>query len=102
MSTTASSSSTPIKTLRKQHLKYSSTFARFGLIMHIGNDRICLKTKVMFFPSTLNQAKQEATEETMPKDLYYTNGTRIHFTRHFKYLGSTITPELTEDVKINA
>jgi hypothetical protein len=38
----------------------------------------------------------------MPEDLYYTNVTRIHFTRHFKYLGSIITPELTEDTEIKA
>ncbi len=77
-------------------------FTRFCLIVHIVNGRIHSKTEAMFFLSTLNQAKQEVKEETMPEDLYYTNVTRINFTRHFKYLGSIITPELTEDTEIKA
>jgi hypothetical protein len=75
-------------------------FARFGLTMHVGNDKSCSKTEGMFFPSTLNQAKQEANEEITPEDLYYTNGNKIHLTKYFKYLGSIITPEVTKDAEI--
>lgn len=35
----------------------------------------------------------------MPEDLYYSNDTRISFTRSFKYLRSIITPELNEDAE---
>jgi hypothetical protein len=72
-------------------------FARFGLTMHIGNYKKCSKTEVMFPPSTLNLAKQEAKEEITSEDLHYTN-----ITRYFKYLGSIITPELTKDAEITA
>jgi hypothetical protein len=43
-------------------------FTRFGLIMHTGNERRRSKTVAMSFPSTLNQAKQEAKEEMIPKE----------------------------------
>jgi hypothetical protein len=75
-------------------------FARFGLIMHIGNGNTKSKSECMFFPASLMEANKQTKEKKNLEDITLSDGKMIHFVQHFKYLGSTITPLLNEDTKI--
>jgi hypothetical protein len=77
-------------------------FARFGLIMHLGSDKIKSKSEAMFFPSSLKQARIDFSNNTLPEDILLPNNKKVHYVNKFKYLGSIITPLLDEDVEIEA
>jgi hypothetical protein len=66
--------------------------------MHVGMSLTRCKTEAMFFLSSLKQEKQDAAKQIMPENLCYSSGTRIKFTRSFKYLGSKNTPNLNKNV----
>jgi hypothetical protein len=70
--------------------------------MHICSNTSESKSKAMFFPATLKQAKLEALESIVPEDLALPDGKKVHFIRSFKFLGSIITPLLNEDAEIKA
>ncbi len=72
-------------------------FTRFGLKMHLGSDTSKSKSEAMFFPASLKEAK---IQTELPEDLTFPDGSRIHFTKSFKYLGSVVTPCLNEDTEI--
>ncbi len=72
-------------------------FTRLGLKMHLGSDSSKSKSEAMYFPASLKEAKMQ-TE--LPGDLTFPDGSRIHFTKSFKYLGSVVTPCLNEDTEI--
>jgi hypothetical protein len=65
-------------------------FETFGLKMHFGQNGSKSKTKAMFFPANL--------KDDIP--VRNTEGGYITTTNSYKYLGSTITPGLHEDVEI--
>ena len=77
-------------------------FARFGLIMHLGSDKIKSKSEAMFFPSSLKQARIDFSNNTLPEDILLPNNKKVHYVNKFKYLGSIITPLLNEDIEIEA
>ena len=89
-------------------------FARFGLLMHHGTETKPSKTEAMFFPRALhcfknnnidNENDSDSENQSMIEDdeqdfrLY--NGGIISYTRKFKYLGVTITPDLRDDTEID-
>ena len=55
----------------------------------------------MFFTSTLTQVKKQ-TELEIPDIMLNNNKNNIHFTSSFNYLGTFLTPDLTEDAKLEA
>jgi hypothetical protein len=65
-------------------------FETFGLKMHFGQNGSKSKTKAMFFPANL--------KDDIP--VRNTEGGYITTTNSYKYLGSTITPGLHDDVEI--
>jgi hypothetical protein len=67
--------------------------------MHVGSSTAKAKSEAMFFPSSLKEAKMQSE---LPEDITLPNGARIHFTDSFKYLGSYITPLLSEDFEIES
>lgn len=69
--------------------------ARFGLIMHVGDEKNESKTKAMFFPKTLGETI--TTEQTSNFDVAHGH---VSFAKTFKYLGATITPDLRDDTEI--
>jgi hypothetical protein len=72
-------------------------FSRFGLKMHLGSETSKSKSEAVFFPTCLKEAKMQTK---VPEDLTFPDGSRIHLTKSFKYLGSIITPCLNEDSEI--
>jgi hypothetical protein len=72
-------------------------FSKFRLKMHLGSDDSKSKSEAIFFPASLKEVKMQ-TE--VPEDLTFLDGSRIHFMKSFKYLGSIITPCLNEDSEI--
>ena len=55
------------------------------------------KTEAMFFPTSLQEAKNMIE---IPKDILLNNETnRIPFTKAFRYLGAIITPDLNENAE---
>jgi hypothetical protein len=75
-------------------------FETFGLKMHFGQNGGESKTEAMLFPASLKEYTSENDNVKIP--LRNTDGGYITTTKYFKYLGSTITPDLHEDVKICA
>jgi hypothetical protein len=75
-------------------------FETFGLKMHFGQNGSESKTEAMYFPATLKGDTSENDEIKIP--LRNTEGGYITTTNSFKYLGSTITPDLHEDTEIRA
>jgi exonuclease III len=73
-------------------------FETFGLKMHFGQNGGESKTEAMFFPASLKDNTSENNDVKIP--LRNTDGGYITTTNSFKYLGSTITPDLHEDVEI--
>jgi hypothetical protein len=86
--------------LQKAIAKLDSHFARFGLIMHLGNGNKKSKSRCMYFPASLKDAVTQAREKKLPEEISLQDGKKIHFISSFKYLGSTITPLLNEDTEI--
>jgi hypothetical protein len=76
-------------------------FARFGLVMHVGNSTTKSKSEAMYFPPSLAEARKLEEEGYLPEDIKLPeNDERIGFAPSFKYLGSVITPLLNEDAEI--
>jgi hypothetical protein len=75
-------------------------FETFGLKMHFGQDGSESKTEAMFFPASLRDNASKNNDVKI--GLRNTDGGYITTTNSFKYLGSTITPDLHKDVKIRA
>jgi hypothetical protein len=73
---------------------------KFGLTMHVGDQRNKSKTEGMFFPKSFKDANKQRKERTTPSNINLPNEKCIHFTEHFKYLGSLISLELNEDAEI--
>jgi len=74
-------------------------FSKFGLQVHVGTNKQ-IKNRSNVCPPSLLLAMNQ-TE--LPPSFKLNDGKNdIHFTNKFKYLGSIITPCLTEDAKIEA
>jgi hypothetical protein len=69
--------------------------------MHIGSNDTKSKSKAMFFPATLKQAKLEILNDIKLDELILPNDKKVHFMHSLKYLGSIITPLLNEDTEID-
>jgi len=67
--------------------------------MHVGTSTTQSKTEAMYVPPSLDQARQDKNITPDPIALN-DNSNNIHFVHKFKYLGSFITADLTEDVEI--
>ena len=73
----------------------------FGLQIYVGSGKQTSKMEAMFFPTTLMKAKKQSAMNIL--DIMLNNGTNnIHFINTFKYIGSIISSDLTEDAKIEA
>jgi hypothetical protein len=68
--------------------------------MHFGQNGGKSKTEAMFFPASLKEDTSENNNAKIP--LRNTDGGYITTTKSFQYLGSTIMPDLHEDIKICA
>ena len=72
--------------------------AKFGLQMHIGSNDSKSKTEAIYIPSSLEKAQ---SMEGVPEEIWLNQENHnIHFERSFRYLGSIIAPDLTNDAKI--
>jgi hypothetical protein len=71
-------------------------YARFGLVMHVGRGEKKSKTEEMHAPATLNQ-------EPIPEGtrIELRGGAHIHLTTKFKYVGSTVTSKLSDNLYVN-
>jgi hypothetical protein len=47
----------------------NSHFARFGLIMYLGNEKTKSKSECMFFPASLMEAKEQIQGKMIPEDI---------------------------------
>jgi hypothetical protein len=56
----------------------------------------------MFFPTSIKDARKQRKEKTTPSNINPPNEKCIHFTEHFKYLGSLFSLEHTEDAEISS
>ena len=75
--------------------------AKFGLKMHVGKNNEESKTLAMLIPPSLEQAKENIRNKTIPPKILLNNDqNNIPFTNEFKYLGSIIHVTLQEDVEI--
>ena len=71
---------------------------KFGLEMHIGTEKAKSKTEAMYVPPSLEEA--QASNE-VPENIPLNQGkNNVHYMRTFKYLGSIIATDLTEDTEI--
>ncbi len=87
--------------LKETASRLQKHFARFGLIMHVGNSTTKSKSEAMYFPPSLAEARKLEEEGYLPEDIKLPdNDERIGFMPSFKYLGSVITPLLNEDAEI--
>ena len=69
--------------------------------MHVGTRNKKSKTEAMFFLASLKEAT--ILQKDLPTSFSLNDGVNnIQFMDAFKYLGSIITPCLTEDKEINA
>ncbi len=75
----------------KKHL------SRFGLIMHVGIGDKKSKTEAMFIP-----ASYDNDTPRIPDIIKIPDGTNVHFTNEFKYLGAIITNNLSNSAEIFA
>ena len=87
--------------LQQATIELNEHFARFGLIMHLGNETTKSKSEAMFFPASLKQARSDQANDHVPEELILPNNKKVHFVNRFKYLGSIITPLLNEDAEID-
>ncbi len=74
-----------------------SHFRRFGLTVHAGvrNTEESSKTEAMYFPAPLKEPAADAIA-----DIELDNNGYFSFTKEFKYLGSTFTPELNDTINV--
>jgi hypothetical protein len=75
-------------------------FKKFGLTMHVGDQKSKSKSEAMFFPTSIKETIKQRKEKTTPSNINLPNEKCIHFTEQFKYLGSLISLELNEDAEI--
>jgi hypothetical protein len=77
---------------------FKEHFETFGLKMHLRQNGSKSKTKAIFFPPNLKVNTGE--NDNIKISLRNTEGGYITTTNSFKYLGSTVTPDLHKDAKI--
>ena len=80
-------------------------FRRFGLLMHVGTLNADgtwekSKTEAMFFPANV-KASQADTLDPPPPAVFPDGRHRIEYTTVFRYLGSRLTPSLTDDTDVD-
>jgi hypothetical protein len=75
-------------------------FKKFGLTVHVGDQKNKSKTEAMFFPTSVKDANKQRKERTAPSNINLPNEKCIHFTEHFKYLGSLSSLNLNKDAEI--
>eukprot|EP00978_Attheya_sp_CCMP212_P027375 scaffold91655_cov50-Attheya_sp.AAC.1 len=68
----------------------------FGLQMHIGEGEKKSKTECMYFPAFDNKYSLADTTQFDVGEGF------VHFTKQFRYLGSTITSLLNDSIDIDA
>eukprot|EP00978_Attheya_sp_CCMP212_P032799 scaffold129607_cov53-Attheya_sp.AAC.7 len=71
-------------------------FARFSLEMHVGRGDKASKTECVYFLAFENEYETADTRNFEVNDGF------VQFTKQFKYLGSTISYNLNDSVKIDA
>ena len=80
-----------------------NTFAQFGLEVHLGctnTPNSKSKTEAMYFPA--HSKTIEETEEELISGRYVIPGNKfVKFTNRFKYLGTYLTQNLSDDTDIN-
>ena len=76
-------------------------FQHFGLTVHTGSHekKASSKTEAVYFPPSLRESKEQ---EDVPPEIQLKDGKFIPFTKAFKYLGSIISHDLTEDLEIES
>ncbi len=72
-------------------------FKRFGLFVHVGEEGTKSKSLAMHFPSALN-----TIDETLPENIIIDAIKCIQFVNRFKYLGSILHIDLTDDADVAA
>ena len=72
--------------------------AKFGLKMHMGNKQTKSKSEAMYFPKSITVAHM-TMNFALPIQLN-DGQNNIQYMESFKYLGSTIMPDLKEDAEI--
>jgi len=66
--------------------------------MHMGNKQIKSKLEAMYFAKSITEVHKT---KNLPLPIQLNDGeNNIQHIESFKYLGSTITPDLKEDTKI--
>ena len=79
------------------------TFAQFGLEVHLGctnTPKSFSKTEAMYFPSHSKPINE--TEEELVKGKFVIPGNKfVKFTSKFKYLGTYITQDLSDNTDID-
>ena len=75
-----------------------SSFAQFGLEVHLGTraNNAKSKTEAMHFPSH-SKLKNEIPQELIDGDFDIPNGKFVSFTKKFKYLGTYLSQNLSDD-----
>jgi hypothetical protein len=81
-------------------------FRRFGLLMHVGittedGKQIKSKTEAMYFPSGAASPKETPSKPETPPPVTFGERLHVHYTDVFKYLGSRLTPDLTDTAEID-
>jgi hypothetical protein len=71
-----------------------NTFKRLGLIMHVGTNNNQSKSEALFISKSFQEDNFQ-----LPDSININEGT-ISFCQQFKYLGSTVTNDLRDDVEI--
>jgi len=78
--------------------KIYTHFAHFGLQMNMGSPNKKSKMEAVYFPPSMKEAREQ---NELPPDLKLNNGdNNIHFSSSFKYLGSYITSDLSDELEI--
>jgi hypothetical protein len=77
------------------------SFAQFGLEVHLGTraNNAKSKTEAMHFPSH-SKLKNEIPQELIDGDFDIPNGKFVSFTNKFKYLGTYLSQNLSDDTDI--
>jgi hypothetical protein len=76
-------------------------FGKFGMKMHVGTNGVKSKTEAMYFPKSTNpDGRGGNTKDIEVKDEDGSTMGTVQFVKEFKYLGKTITTDLTDVVDI--
>ena len=68
--------------------------------MHVGSSNKRSKMEAIYFPPSMKEAREQ---NELPPNLKLNNGANnIHFSSSFKYLGSYITSDLSDELEIEA